>query len=336
MKIGILLSFSILLLFTQCKNEFEVNDDWQDITVIYGLLDQADDTNYIRVTKGFLGDEDAYVMAQIADSLYYKNVDVFLEEWNGATLNNTYTLKDKTYIRNDGIFADSSIIFYTTAYLSSNYKYKLKVLEGGKEVTGQTSLLEDFNVTTLPPKVSLYNDQAGLTLEWYTKPNQKIFNVKMKFYYYEVYNDNTEKKDSIEITLPEKTASSITGDEKITTTLLGTSFLTYVGNMIKDDPNVNHRIVADSCFSFSFLVGTEELYMYMQVNQPATGIVTEKPIYTNINNGIGLFSSRYHKKLPYKRQPSVQTVNTLSTSSYTQHLKFFDYNHTVNIWIYYP
>ena len=94
MKIGILLSISIILLFTQCKNEFEVNDDWKDITVVYGLLNQTEDTNYIRVTKGFLGNEDANIMAHIKDSLYYKNVDVLLEEWNGNVLLNTFTLRD--------------------------------------------------------------------------------------------------------------------------------------------------------------------------------------------------------------------------------------------------
>ena len=240
------------------------------------------------------------------------------------------------FIRVSGVFADTSIVYYTTSPLSSSYKYKLKVLEGGKEVTAETALLEEFNVTTLPPKVSLYNEQAGLTLEWYSKPNEKIFNAKLKFYYYEVYNDNTEKKDSIEITLPEKVANTISGNERLTTTLLGTSFLSYASSLIKDNPNVNHRIIADSCFSISFLVGTEELYMYMKVNQPATGIVTEKPIYTNINNGIGLFSARLFKKLPYKRQASLQTVNTLATSSYTSHLKFLDYSHTVNIWYLYP
>ena len=31
----------------------------------------------------------------------------------------------------------------------------------------------------------------------------------------------------------------------------------------------------------------------MEVNEPATGVVTERPSFTNINGGIGLFASKY-------------------------------------------
>ena len=39
--------------------------------------------------------------------------------------------------------------------------------------------------------------------------------------------------------------------------------------------------------------GTEDLNTYMQVNEPITGVVQQRPTFTNINNGIGLFTSRY-------------------------------------------
>ena len=42
-------------------------------------------------------------------------------------------------------------------------------------------------------------------------------------------------------------------------------------------------------------VGSEDLNTYIKVNKPITGIVQERPQFTNINNGIGLFSSRYTK-----------------------------------------
>ena len=35
----------------------------------------------------------------------------------------------------------------------------------------------------------------------------------------------------------------------------------------------------------------------MQVNEPVTSIVTERPIFTNIDNGIGLFGSKYSRTL---------------------------------------
>jgi hypothetical protein len=35
----------------------------------------------------------------------------------------------------------------------------------------------------------------------------------------------------------------------------------------------------------------------MQINEPVTSIVTERPIFTNVNNGIGLFASKYQIEL---------------------------------------
>ena len=40
-------------------------------------------------------------------------------------------------------------------------------------------------------------------------------------------------------------------------------------------------------------IGTVELKTYIDVNKPFSGIVQERPTYKNINNGIGLFSSRF-------------------------------------------
>ena len=43
--------------------------------------------------------------------------------------------------------------------------------------------------------------------------------------------------------------------------------------------------------------GNEDLNTYMQVNEPVTGIVTERPIFTNVNNGIGIFASKYSTRV---------------------------------------
>ena len=45
---------------------------------------------------------------------------------------------------------------------------------------------------------------------------------------------------------------------------------------------------------FVLSTGNEDLNTYMEVNEPATGVVTERPSFTNISGGgIGLFGSKY-------------------------------------------
>ena len=40
-------------------------------------------------------------------------------------------------------------------------------------------------------------------------------------------------------------------------------------------------------------VGSDDLKTYINVNKPFSGIVQERPVFSNINNGVGLFSSRF-------------------------------------------
>ena len=61
--------FFLLILFSgilvSCKQKFNVNADWQDITIVYGILNQGDTLHYIKVTKAFLGPGDALQYAKI-------------------------------------------------------------------------------------------------------------------------------------------------------------------------------------------------------------------------------------------------------------------------------
>jgi len=333
MKFCIFLFLSLTLLLVQCKNDFEVNDKWKDITVVYGLLNPSDSIQYIRVTKAFLGNADAYTMAQHSDSLYYKNINVSIEEWLNSTLTNTFVFtKDSLIPRESGTFSTDKNIYYKTAHiLNPNAIYKLKVLENGKEISSETSLIPDFTVTTIPNMISLYTSQGGLEIKWYTPKNARIFETTLKFRYYEITAIDTVK-DSIDIPLPRQISTSLAGGENMSTSLIGTQFLSFVGNRIKQNSNVIKRVVAKNCFGFSFMVGTDDLYTYMQVNAPSSGIVTEKPAYTNISNGIGIFTSRLSKRLPYNRMPSQQTVDALAQNQATSNLNFLDYNHTWTLW----
>ena len=74
------LTFLFLLssiLFSSCETDFNVNADWQEVTVVYGLLDQNEDKQYIRINKAFLGNADAFIMASVADSINYNPNNLF-------------------------------------------------------------------------------------------------------------------------------------------------------------------------------------------------------------------------------------------------------------------
>jgi hypothetical protein len=72
---------------------------------------------------------------------------------------------------------------------------------------------------------------------------------------------------------------------------------------------------------FSFWVASDEFHTYLQLADPVSGIVEERPDFTNIENGYGLFGSRYFKGVNNK-QFSNETVNELVNGQYTGTLRF--------------
>ena len=74
-KIFILLSIFVFL-FISCETDFDVNAEWKETTVVYGLLDASADTQYIKINKAYLGEGDAMMMAQYSDSINFNPNDL--------------------------------------------------------------------------------------------------------------------------------------------------------------------------------------------------------------------------------------------------------------------
>ena len=61
---------------------------------------------------------------------------------------------------------------------------------------------------------------------------------------------------------------------------------------------------------YIFTIAADELNTYMEVTEPSFTIVQEKPPYTNIVNGIGIFSARHDNTGDY---PIIQTAFSQQT-----------------------
>ena len=73
--------------------------------------------------------------------------------------------------------------------------------------------------------------------------------------------------------------------------IAGSTFYSVLAANIKPvDPNIK-RVAGRIDYIFS--VASEDLNTYMEVTEPSSSIVQYRPPFTNITNGIGLFSSRF-------------------------------------------
>ena len=295
--------FSSLLVFNSCETDFDINANYQDVTVVYGLLEQ-DSTTYIKINKAFLGEGNALLMAQIEDSSNYQNqLNVTIEEWDGSNHLNTFILDTVTITnKEEGIFYNPyQILYKTDAPLNADNTYKLKIINGEKEITSETKLINDFYLKK-PNAGNLYvkfTETSQAAVEWTSAKNGKRYEVVIRFHYKEKFIDQADTVlKHIDWVLGISKSGNTNGGELMEMIYFGQSFyllckqnIPYADQTIED--RVHYRLPSDVDFILS--VADEDFNTYMEVNEPSSSIVQDKPEFSNIENGIGIFASRYKK-----------------------------------------
>jgi len=333
----------ILLGVLSCKTDFDINATYKDITVVYCLLNQNDSIHYARIHKAFLGEGNAYEMAQDpALSLYpYEDLDVSMEEWVNGSLIQVFTL-DTVIIPNKesgNFYYPTQTLYAFTALLNQNATYKLKIRNKalGKLIEAETKIVQNFQfekpyMPPVPPPPQIYIHPfvsfvgtSPVLIEWLSGKNGKRYQLSMTYYYQEMSLQDTVIK-SVEWNLGNIKTKELDGTEKLTLDINKESFFIMLKSKIPVNTNVRRKSLY---FDFVFSVAGDEFNTYMEVNEPSTNLIQEKPHYTNISNGLGIFCSRFVKdKLPDGRplrfQLNPQSISLLINGEHTKYLGFIE------------
>jgi len=305
-KIFLILSV-FAVVFTSCETDFDVNAEWEEVTVVYGLLDSGigKETQQIKISKAFLGKMAAPQMAQYADSINFDSgelaVKVIRLKNNGDS--DTIILDEVPTTRSSGIF-NNSIMMYTfenedkflsdKLSTSENYEYMLSVKNNitGNEVSSTTNIVSNFNfdmgagfpfgfIETWIPGNSSATKFSDQRVSWgNSNDNGLQYQIDLIFN----YQENNIDKDLI------YTTSVLEGTSQFA--FEGEKFFNFLKNELVKDPSIERKFID---IDLVMTVGSEDLKTYRIINEEITGIVQERPQFTNINNGIGLFSSRFTK-----------------------------------------
>ncbi|HET6243084.1 MAG: DUF4249 family protein [Bacteroidetes bacterium] len=310
---NVILTLVFIAIFSSCKTELNVNAPYKETPIVYGLLNQNDSIHYIKINKAFLGEADAYQMAQVRDSSEYGDIlDVKVNEILNGKVLKTFSL-ERSFLKNKqtGLFYSPDHIAYSfNTYnqpLNPQAKYELKVLNNSTGITtsAETELVQSFKITkpfsanqaTISFATATGVD-SDLSIEWFSAVNGRRYTVQVVFNYFEVDKtslDTIARQLDWSYTLKSKTAK---GGELMPFKMTGAEFFNKIANNIPETNGNIERLVHTIDFNFS--VAGDELNTYMEVNEPVSGIVQEKPEYTNVVNGIGIFSSRLNQSIKNK------------------------------------
>lgn len=289
------------LFFISCETDFDLNAEWQDITVVYGILNQNDSIHYIRIQKAFLGEGNIMQMALEPDSnLYQGKLDVIIEEWSNNTLQRTLLFDTITIDNKEPglFFYPNQLLYYTHAEIDPAYSYRLKITnpETGKLITSETELVGDFSVVRPVARTSInFHVPANPTriFAWRPAKNAGRYQMILRFNYLELdldVNDTISKHLDWKSPIIKSSSLNLGGDIEIR--FSNEIFFSMVENQI---PILDNVIRYPKNIELIFHVAANELSTYIDINEPTSSLVQVRPEYTNIENGLGVFSARYDK-----------------------------------------
>ena len=310
----ILYFIPIVLLLSACEVEFSPNASWKNVPVVYCLLDQDDDTTWVRVQRCYLAEDNIYNYGQNSDSINYPqgSISVSLLAYENGVQKDSMAFEYTTRDRDTGNFASTAqplYCFRTKNRLNENYTYVLTVRNTADNsvlaTTDPIALIKQTSQTLITkPTVTVYNGDTvsgglafyepmgsntlGCHITWNPLENARLYQPFVRFYY---------MKDSVtyhaDFMCPKSTLRS---NEVYYSRDL---FLDQVKNYFGDDTTRKYFIPRVDMY---LTCCSEELNAYLNTASPSADISQTTEVYNNIHGGVGIFASR--RTHLFKRMPA--------------------------------
>jgi hypothetical protein len=315
MPLRLFLATFALAMLCGCDNDLDITAPYKENTIVYALLDKDSTIQYIKVNKAFLGDGNAFVYAQVPDSSEYTDSQLQAEVQavkNGSVVA-TYALHDTLLPHDPGIFAGPfhKLYYFKTPLgdppagnpLDSSATYRLVATAKGNSISAETPIVARIQPTgaIYSQPLRLFTQSGGYahqSISWKSSVNGKRYELSYRFNWDDVNGTDTVRKDFVQ-SLGVFVSNDIGGAETMEAAMDGEAFFQTVELRVGHDPDVTQRIFRG--VDIIWAVAGPDLHTYLQLNSPISGIVEDRPIYTNVTNGYGLFSTRrfleLHKSL---------------------------------------
>lgn len=228
-----------------------------------------------------------------------------------------------------GSFSPNQTIWQTSdkLYSTGNYKLTVKIKSTGKEITSTTTSLDSVKsynkmpfiylpnpnptlaypmhcgyVLDSPPgtgtKQIAYVDYSNVTatspfrIKFSSIADARLYSVIMRFHYKTIsMTDDTTNHYADYNFLPLK-SSTLAGGEAMEVSFNPPDFYTNLALQINKNNETNVKTRVSHYMEYIIYAGDENLSTFLQINQPSNTIAQDKPNYSNINGGVGVFATR--------------------------------------------
>ncbi len=230
----------------------------------------------------------------------------------------------------NGTFNVGQRLWQTTDKLYNSGEYKLTItnLSSGKEYTSQTTMVDSVKsypampfIYVSAPAPNHYPVHCGTGNGAYTPPtasiqtfsvayvnystvnsnqsirfrsvaNAKLYKVVMRFHYIDTLADGSYGgRKYVDMNFSDQISNTLTGGEEMMVKFNASEFYANIASEIPKQATGAVKNRTAHYMEYIISACGESLQTFLQVNQPSNTIAQDKPNYSNIKGGVGVFGS---------------------------------------------
>jgi len=321
------LVLAIFIFLTSCENEFDMTGEWAEIPVVYCLLNTRDSVQYVRVQRAYLAD-DPYPCMMMKDSIYYPpeelKVSLLRIEEDEPVGDTIFFHPTSRITKEDGDFTkEGHVIYVSSGSLSGNTMYQLTVenKRTGIIAKSRTTTLGNYNLDYSFLETRYYNRAMypPEMLDYHSTLNPAFYKMRIvRFLYLEEKDDSVSQKYVDWIPQLQPLTKNNPEDDSLQHQF-NDYYYEYLSQQIPIDPGVKRTAVG---VDLILLIGNRDVFVYMELAQRPDYYITIFE-YSNIENGYGLFSSRYNYTF-FAQKLKPETRDSLSWGRFLYYHRFAD------------
>jgi hypothetical protein len=298
----IFLAFLIISI-AACSTDFDLTTEGRDVPVVYSILSEDNEFHYVRVEKVLLDEDISPIdLAKDSNEVFYDNVQVELIKGEESVVLSKVDASEIGMPRDSGIFLSEPNYLYRVADTEFNigpedivnlrvtFPSDTLVATASAEIVGKSRLKspnpdpDDKGTISLEPMQGF--DEF---VRWDVDEDAKFVDLYFNLHIREFKGNTTEFKEvlwpivkGLNVDLAQNVGERFT--------VRGTSFFNFLDVTLEADPTIRRKL--DSC-DIIIDTGGEAMDRFIEINNLNTGITSSQviPNFTNIENGLGLFSS---------------------------------------------
>jgi hypothetical protein len=321
MKSALLPIIAGLFILFGCETDINVIEPSKPVPVVYCILNQDSDVQYLSLTRSYIT-EDATIPPQEQDSiLFARATKIAVEEIIGGEVSRRLFFSPYEVKKDSGFFPSTERWAYRAEFkVKPETDYRLIIyIDAFEKIAYSTCFtVGDFNITNpVYPEVRYIHmlPDHNLSFYWTKSRNAAIYQLGFVMHYLEMGDETLEK----EILIPLKSIFYLsTTNNLFTYPVNSTNFYTYLAQSLTVDPGLLRK-----CESIDAVIisGGEELGYYMRTQE--SGQAFSLMDYSNIQNGIGIFSSKVVRRINGFKLTE-QSIDSLAYGQFTRDLNFVD------------